>query len=136
MGIQGGASGANLSLSEKLAVDRTCLAHERTLMAWVRTAVSLISFGFTVFKFFQYLREKNESQAVSPLIQPRQFALMMICIGLVMLLLSTLQHWQYMKTLRKEYSDAFTTPPYSLATVMAGLVSILGIVTLMDIVLR
>ena len=26
-------------------------------MAWVRTATSLISFGFTIFKFFQFLRE-------------------------------------------------------------------------------
>jgi putative membrane protein len=36
----------------KLAVERTRLAYERTLMAWVRTATSLISFGFTLFKFF------------------------------------------------------------------------------------
>jgi putative membrane protein len=37
-----------------LAVDRTWLAHERTLMAWVRTATSMISFGFTIYKFFQF----------------------------------------------------------------------------------
>jgi putative membrane protein len=40
--------------STELAVDRTWLAHERTLMAWVRTATSMISFGFTIYKFFQY----------------------------------------------------------------------------------
>ena len=38
----------------KLAVDRTRLAYERTLMAWVRTATSLISFGFTIYKFFEF----------------------------------------------------------------------------------
>ena len=37
----------------RLAVTRTRLAHERTLMAWVRTAASLISFGFTIYKFFE-----------------------------------------------------------------------------------
>jgi uncharacterized membrane protein YidH (DUF202 family) len=37
-----------------LAMDRTWLAHERTLMAWVRSAASMISFGFTVYKVFQY----------------------------------------------------------------------------------
>ncbi len=37
----------------RLAVDRTRLAFERTMMAWVRTATSLITFGFTVYKFFQ-----------------------------------------------------------------------------------
>ncbi len=38
----------------RLALDRTALAHERTLMAWVQTAVSLISFGFTIYKFFHF----------------------------------------------------------------------------------
>jgi hypothetical protein len=26
-----------------------------TLMAWIRTALSMIGFGFTIYKFFQYL---------------------------------------------------------------------------------
>src|SRR4030095_4895232 len=43
--------------SQSLAVQRTFLAHERTLMAWVRTSASLISFGFTIYKFFAYLVE-------------------------------------------------------------------------------
>jgi uncharacterized membrane protein YidH (DUF202 family) len=38
----------------RLAVDRTRLAYERTMMAWVRTATSMISFGFTIHKFFQF----------------------------------------------------------------------------------
>ena len=44
-----------LDSSTRLAVDRTRLAHERTLMAWVRTATSLISFGFTIYKFLALL---------------------------------------------------------------------------------
>jgi uncharacterized membrane protein YidH (DUF202 family) len=40
--------------STELAVERTWLAHERTLMAWVRTATFMISFGFTIYKFFQF----------------------------------------------------------------------------------
>ena len=43
-----------------LALDRTRLAHERTLMAWARTATSLISFGFTIYKFFQGLERHGE----------------------------------------------------------------------------
>src|SRR4051794_10744475 len=45
----------------ELAVDRTWLGYERTLMAWVRTAASLISFGFSIYKFFQF--EKGEGGA-------------------------------------------------------------------------
>ncbi len=42
------------STSTELAWARTNLAYERTLMAWVRTATSLITFGFAVYKFFQF----------------------------------------------------------------------------------
>ena len=37
-----------------LAVERSVMAAERTLMAWIRTALSMIGFGFTIYKFFQY----------------------------------------------------------------------------------
>jgi putative membrane protein len=44
-----------LDASTRLAAQRARLAQERTLMAWIRTSTSLIAFGFTIFKFFQYL---------------------------------------------------------------------------------
>ena len=47
-----------MATNEELALRRTFLAHERTLMAWIRTSVSLISFGFTIYKFFQYLAQE------------------------------------------------------------------------------
>jgi putative membrane protein len=52
---------APLDSSTRLAYERTYLAHERTLMGWVRTAIALISFGFTIAKVFEYLREKGAS---------------------------------------------------------------------------
>jgi uncharacterized membrane protein YidH (DUF202 family) len=47
----------------QLAFERTFLAYERTRIAWVRTALALISFGFVIAKFFQYLREKQGETA-------------------------------------------------------------------------
>jgi uncharacterized membrane protein YidH (DUF202 family) len=47
-----------------LALERTRLAHERTLMAWVRTATSLISFGFTIYKAFEYLLQRQPDVAM------------------------------------------------------------------------
>lgn len=37
-------------LGDRLAIERTVMAAERTLLAWVRSGVSLISFGFTIYK--------------------------------------------------------------------------------------
>ena len=54
---------AALDSSTALALERTRLAHERTLMAWVRTATSLISFGFTIYKAFEYLRQRQPDVA-------------------------------------------------------------------------
>ena len=76
----------SLDVGTRLAVDRTRLAHERTLMAWVRTATSLISFGFTIYKFFQF-ELKGQPPNPDRLIGARGFALIMIGTGLVALLL-------------------------------------------------
>ena len=110
--------------STDLAVDRTRLAHERTLMAWVRTAASLISFGFTIYKFFQYMRDQGEVDQTR-IFGPRQFAMALIGIGLSSLALATIQHRRDVKALRKHYGRI----PYSMATIVGGLVAILGVVT-------
>ena len=117
--------------SNQLAVDRTRLAHDRTLMAWVRTATSLISFGFTIYKFFQYLQEKGQVRE-NRIFGPREFALVMIGIGLVALVLATVEHRRDVVRIRGMYPGL----PYSLATVLAGLLSILGIVAFVSVVLK
>ena len=67
------SSATHLPSSNELAMERTWLAHERTLMAWVRTAASMISFGFTIYKFFQF--EANKSESVHHgFFSPRDFA--------------------------------------------------------------
>ena len=117
--------------SNQLAVDRTRLAHDRTLMAWVRTATSLISFGFTIYKFFQYLQEKSQPRE-DRIFEPREFALVMIGIGFTALVLATVQHRRDMVRIRELYPSV----PYSLSTVLAGLLSILGIIAFVTVVFR
>jgi putative membrane protein len=119
------------SVSTLLATDRTRLAHDRTLMAWVRTATSLISFGFTIYKFFQYMEEKGTLSQDRKL-GPRGFALLMISIGIIALVLATWQHRRDMKALRLTHPEV----PYSLVTVLAGLMSVLGIVALLAVIFR
>lgn len=42
-----------LVLRDVLAIDRTRLANERTLLAWLRTAIMLAVSGVTLIKLFQ-----------------------------------------------------------------------------------
>ena len=41
----------------------TRLSVERTMMSWVRTAVSLIGFGFAIVQFFERLQQMPGTQA-------------------------------------------------------------------------
>jgi putative membrane protein len=123
-------SSTDLPAATKLAFDRTRLAYERTMMAWVRTATSLISFGFTIYKFFQYLRQDRHVEGGG--LGPRSFAMMMIGIGLTALVLATVEHRKHIDALRAEYGAAAN----SLAAVVAVLVSILGVLGLVTVVLR
>jgi putative membrane protein len=120
-----------LPLNSRLAIDRTRLAYERTLMAWVRTATSLISFGFTIYKFFQFLRE-GRAPIGEGVVGPRGFALLMIAIGLTALLLATIQHHRDRTALQLETGPM----PYSLSAFVAGLVGVLGVLGLMSVILR
>ena len=126
-------SATSLPDATKLAVDRTRLAHDRTLMAWVRTATSLISFGFSLYKFFEYLRERPQFAGDGGVIGPRGFALVMILIGLTALAVATAEHRRSMQALRAEDGHVV---PYSLATGMAGLIAVLGILGLLAVALH
>lgn len=117
--------------STELAIERTRLAHERTLMAWVRTATSLISFGFTIYKFFQFL-DKEAPAAHSGLLGPRMFSLLMIGIGLVALALATIEHRRQVSALRVATAGG----PYSLATVVAALIACLGVLGFVGVLFR
>jgi putative membrane protein len=116
--------------STELAIDRTWLAHERTLMAWVRTATSMISFGFTIYKFFQFEAGKG-SPVTRGVLSPRDFAMIIISIGLVALLLATISHRNEVRGLA-----AHLRGRRSLAQIVATLVSIFGILVLISAIFR
>ena len=118
------------------ALERTRLAHERTLLAWVRTATSLISFGFTIYKFFQYLREGNPVPAgTHRLLDPRAVALVMISLGILALVFATLEQRRSMKRLRDTYPEHGPIPR-SLSTVVAAVLAGIGVVGLVLVFFR
>jgi putative membrane protein len=125
------APASTLDTGTRLAIDRTRLAYERTMMAWVRTAASLISFGFTIYKFFQ-LETRAAAFNTEHSIGPRGFALIMIVTALVALMLAGVQHRQSLRLLKEMYGPM----PRSVAGAVAGLVAVLGVFALIGVLLR
>jgi putative membrane protein len=113
-----------------LALDRTRAAYERTMMSWIRTATSLITFGFSIYKFFQLEAPNRERQ--NRLIEPRDFALILVSIGILSLILATLEHRQNLRALGAQDAGK----QRSLAVLVAALISILGIVALVAMIFR
>jgi putative membrane protein len=108
----------------RLAADRTWLADERTLMAWIRTATSLISFGFTIYKFFEF--ETGQGLRAHRLLSPRVFGMTMIGTGLAALVLGAMDHRRSTRLLRDEFGIAHR----STAIIVASIVSVMGLMAL------
>jgi putative membrane protein len=126
----GGRQGDVLSLGDRLALERTRIAYERTLMAWVRTATSMITFGFSVYKFFEFELAKSDTAASG--IGPREFGIALILIGLTTLLIGRLEHRRDLRLLRRDYPDM----PLSGTRLVEALVAIVGALALIATILR
>jgi putative membrane protein len=109
--------------STHLAMERTLLAQERTLMAWVRTATALISFGFTIYKFFEYAIESKLIERRDGFFSPRNYAMAMIGTGLVSLVLALAEHRRSRYVLKQAGADVHV----SLSAITAFFVAVLGI---------
>ena len=118
----------NVSESTLLAVDRTRLAHERTLMAWVRTATSMISFGFTIAK----LVPDRDVTRGAWLLDTHTFASVMIGVALVALTFAAVQHRREMRALRARYPD---NVPSSNAMFVASLVAGFGLLAFLAVMI-
>ncbi|MBE9042695.1 DUF202 domain-containing protein [Oscillatoriales cyanobacterium LEGE 11467] len=87
---------SNLELAKK----RNRAAAERTLMAWIRTSISLISFGFGIDKIVSVL---NEAVGVNnPIRFTRILGLAFVSLGTLAMLGATVQHRQELRNIRKE----------------------------------
>ena len=127
---QAADSPAKIDTATKLAYQRTRLAQDNAVLAWIRTATSLITFGFTVYKFFQI--ELQGKVGTRQLIGPRGFGLTMISLGLLSILLGTIEHRRAMKEMRAECPDM----PRSTAGMLAALMAGLGIMALFVVIFR
>ena len=120
---------ANLN-STDLAATRTSLAAERTLMAWIRTALSMIGFGFTIFKFLNGLHEAGSIRLRRPE-APRDIGLFLAALGTGSLIAALIQHTALAHQLGRSPWQTGPAPYVAFAVVLLGLLVLFGLIARM-----
>lgn len=83
---------------------RAYLAEDRTFLAWIRTSIALMGFGFVVARFGLFLRELEAVQSGSP-VQTTAFSVVLgtalIAGGVIVTILSSFQYIRRVRELRR-----------------------------------
>ena len=101
-----------------LPVMNTLMAADRTLMSWTRTSLSLLSFGFTIFKILQGFQDA-EGKFVVRSETPRDAGLFLTAMGTFAMVMGTLEYWQTLKVLHQPRIFERPRSPLIMAMIMS-----------------
>lgn len=112
-----------------LAIEQTWLAHDRTMLSWIRASLSLIMFGFGLHQVF---RAVNQEHAYP---DTRLLSIAMVVAGLLSLVLAAVQNRRSMTRLRLRYPAAqgFPEVPAPRVDSLALIAAALGLLSLSDL---
>jgi putative membrane protein len=126
-----------VNLTNELAKERNRAAYDRTLMAWIRTAISLIGFGFAIAKSYEYIHEETLERTgrfLDDMHAPLLFGISFILLGMLCILGGVIQ---YGKVLRQIRSSDFTySESRPLAIIVALILLIIGVLALITLFQR
>jgi inner membrane protein YidH len=122
-----------------MSFQRTRMAADRTLMAVIRTSLSLIGFGFTIFQFFNKLKDAGVLKGAEP---ARNFGTSLVLLGIGMLILGIIYHVMFMLGLRHQRASmkaeglvrAESGFPASLVLIVAVVLLLIGFVAVISMV--
>jgi putative membrane protein len=100
-------------------------------MAWIRTAISMIGFGFTIYKFFQYQTEEVVATHPRRAQAPRNLGLTLVALGTLALAAAA---WQHLHLLHE--IGASKRHVWSISFVVAIAVVLIGLLTFYGVLLR
>ncbi|TCM20491.1 putative membrane protein [Novosphingobium sp. PhB165] len=122
-------SGHRAALPQDLGEVRTIMAADRTLMAWIRTALSMFSFGFTIYKVLQSMAEAG---SIASSRSAQTAGLVLAGLGVTAIVLGSFGYWLTMRDLQKVGEFRLGRP----VLVMAAIMSVLGILLFIGIAKR
>lgn len=113
-------------LPSDLGETRTILAADRTLMAWIRTSLSMLSFGFTIYKFLQGIAGPDAPRAA---MTAQVVGLFLAGTGTTAIIFGTIGYWVTLKELQRIEEFRVRRPVLLLALIMsvAGLALFIAI---------
>ena len=83
---------------------RVYLAAERTLLAWIRTGLAMMGFGFVVARFGLFLREVATMRDVPPQSHSGlslSVETTLVILGVVVNILAAIKHWRDIRRLER-----------------------------------
>ena len=117
-----------MGITDELAKERNRAAAERTLMAWIRTSLSLISFGFGLDKIIAAIRSSASGGPAHAQLSVRLVAVSFVITGILAVVAATVQHRRVILRLRRQDYTYREEPSIALAT--AVLLTLIGLLTL------
>jgi putative membrane protein len=122
------------NLTNELARERNRAAAERTLMAWIRTSLSLISFGVGIDGIINAIHESLGGKNPSPVGITRLTGIAFVALGTIAIVAATLEH---PKELRRIQRGDFSRPRnISLGMIVAGSLCAIGLFAFVGLVIR
>ncbi len=109
---------------------REQLANERTFLAWIRTSIALMGFGFVIVKFNIFIKQISmllDSKDTLPKVDSSFVGVIMIAIGILVALTAFFQFKKHEEQLRnnKFYSSSILLLLTTLILIIGGIILIL-----------
>ncbi|MBM5822877.1 MAG: DUF202 domain-containing protein [Cyanobacteria bacterium K_Offshore_surface_m2_011] len=113
------------NLTNELAKERNRAAAERTMMAWIRTCLSLISFGFGLDKIIGAINASRFDGSATAGMSVRLVSMGFVLVGILAMAAATRQHLRTLRLIRRD--DFLYADQHSISILTAVALTLIGV---------